>query len=56
MIDGMSERLRTELGQKAPVIITGGLGREIAPHCRVAAQYVDELLLEGLRLIYEKNH
>lgn len=56
MIDGMSERLRTELGQKAPVIITGGLGREIAPHCRVAAQYVDELLLEGLRLVYEKNH
>ncbi len=55
MLDGMNDRLVAELGYDAPVIITGGLGREIVPHCRHAATYVDELLLNGLRLIYEKN-
>lgn len=55
MIDGMNARLMQELGGDAPVIITGGLGKQIAPHCRTPVQYVDELLLEGLRLIYEKN-
>lgn len=55
MIDGMNARLMRELGGDAPVIITGGLGKQIAPHCRTPVQYVDELLLEGLRLIYEKN-
>lgn len=55
MIDGMNARLTQELGGDAPVIITGGLGKQIAPYCRTPVQYVDELLLEGLRLIYEKN-
>ena len=55
MIDGMNARLMQELGCEAPVIITGGLGKQIAPQCGTPVQYVDELLLEGLRLIYEKN-
>ncbi len=55
MIDGMNARFKAELGCDAPVVITGGLGREIAAQCTTPVQYVDELLLEGLRLIYEKN-
>ena len=54
-IDGMNARITEELGYAAPVIITGGLGREIAPCCRSEVAYISELLLEGLRLIYEKN-
>ena len=40
---------------KAVIVATGGLGREIVPHCRRKITYVDDLLLEGLRMIYEKN-
>ena len=55
MLDGMNDRIVEELGYDAPVIVTGGLGRQITPHCRHAVTYVDELLLDGLRLIYERN-
>ncbi len=55
MLDGMNERIVEELGYDAPIVVTGGLGRQIVPHCRRAVTYVDELLLDGLRLIYEKN-
>ena len=55
MLDGMNARITEELGYSAPVIVTGGLGRQIAAQCSTPVTYVDELLLEGLRLIYEKN-
>lgn len=55
MMDGMNARLMAELGYEAPVVVTGGLGREIASQCRTPVEYVNELLLDGLRLIYEKN-
>lgn len=55
MLDGMSERIMEELGSEAAVVITGGLGREVASHCRCRHVYDDNLLLEGLRLLYEKN-
>jgi len=55
MMDGMNVRIVEELGYDAPVVVTGGLGREIAPQCRTKVQYVSELLLDGLRIIYEKN-
>ncbi|MBE6778514.1 MAG: type III pantothenate kinase [Ruminococcaceae bacterium] len=54
-IDGMNRRLMQELGYPAPVVITGGLSREIAAHCDSEMLYVEELLLDGLRLIWEKN-
>ena len=55
MIEGMCRRIETELGYPAAVIATGGLAREVIPHCDRQIAYVDDLLLEGLRLIYEKN-
>lgn len=55
MLDGMSDRIEDELGESATVIVTGGLGREIAAACRRRAIYDDRLLLDGLRLIYDKN-
>lgn len=55
MIDGLIKRFESELGQKASAIITGGLGSVIAEHC-VSDVIVDRnLLIDGLRLIYEKN-
>ena len=55
MMDGMNARIFAELGYDAPVIVTGGLGRQIAAQCQTPCTYIDELLLEGLRLIFEKN-
>lgn len=55
MIDGMLERIEAELGCKTMVIATGGLARTVVPHCRREIIFDDNLLLEGLRIIYEKN-
>lgn len=55
MIDGMCDRIEDELGCKATVVITGGLGSEIAPFCRRKVIYDDNLLLTGLYMIYNKN-
>lgn len=55
MIDGMSARIREELGCDAPIIATGGLSREIVSHCRLPVRFDSTLLLDGLRLLWEKN-
>lgn len=55
MIEGMVERFEEELGEKATVIITGGLGNAIAKAIRIDVTVDENLLLDGLRIIYEKN-
>lgn len=55
LIDGMCDRFVEELGGHATIIATGGLGKEIIPCCRHQIEYDKHLLMEGLRLIYEKN-
>lgn len=56
MIDGILEKIAEELGEKPSVVATGGLSREIITHCKNNIIYNENLLLEGLRVIYEKNH
>lgn len=55
ILDGMSARIREEIGCNAKIIATGGLGRDIVPHCKEDIVYDDNLLMLGLRLIYERN-
>ena len=55
MMEGMCDRIEAELGTKATVVVTGGLGKEIAAACRRDTVYDGRLLLDGLRLIYDKN-
>ncbi len=55
MLDGMIDRIEEELGQSAAVVATGGLAGTVVPHCRRKIEINDTLLLDGLRLIYEKN-
>ncbi len=55
-VDGMIRRIKKELGREdMTVIATGGLAKVIIPHCEETIIYDNELLLKGLRLIYEKN-
>ena len=55
MVDGMLERIEEELGQRATVIATGGIAPLIVPLCRREIRLEKDLMLKGLRLIYEKN-
>ena len=54
-IDGLIDRIEEELGMKATVLATGGLAKKIIPHCRKNIVLDEDLLLKGLRVIYEKN-
>ncbi len=54
-IDGMIDRMEEELGYKLTVIATGGLARVIIPNCRRKIIEDQELLLKGLKIIYDKN-
>ena len=55
MMDGMIDRFQEELGGKATVVATGGLISRIAPALHTPVQVRDDLVTEGLRLIYERN-
>jgi type III pantothenate kinase len=55
IIDGMSRRFEQELGTTATIVATGGLGKEIAAHCDHTVLYDEHLLMDGLRILYEKN-
>lgn len=55
MIDGMAARYREELGEKLTIIATGAQAPAILPYCREKIIYDENLLLDGLRMIYEKN-
>ena len=53
-LDGIIDRIEEELGEKATVVATGGLAKKIVPHCKREI-ILDEELLRGLLIIYEKN-
>ena len=55
MLDGMVQRMEEELGQKATVVITGGLAKFIAPLCKTPMIYDKDLLLKGLAFLYREN-
>lgn len=54
-MDGIISRIEEELGYKTTVIATGGLSKLIIPNCRQDIILDDELLLKGLKIIFDKN-
>jgi type III pantothenate kinase len=54
-VDGIVEHMRTELGDTAPAIATGGLAGLIAPHSRTIEKVDPLLTLDGLRLVWDLN-
>lgn len=55
MIDGMCDRIEQELNEKCTVVATGGLAGIIVNCCKRKIELDPNLLLEGMRIIYEKN-
>ncbi len=54
-IDGLIDRMEAEYGKKFFLVATGGLSHTVIPHCRHRIIINDNLLLIGLRILYEKN-
>ncbi|MBQ6376058.1 MAG: type III pantothenate kinase [Lachnospiraceae bacterium] len=55
MLDGILDRIEAELGMEVTAVATGGLAGRIVPLCIHEIVLDDDLLLRGLRYIYEKN-
>ena len=55
-VDGIVGRIRAELGVEAPTVATGGLADLIAPHAATLDRVDPYLTLDGLRLVWARNH
>jgi type III pantothenate kinase len=55
LVDGILERIFSELGHKPRVIATGGLARMVAADSHYISEIDDLLTLDGLRVLFERN-
>jgi type III pantothenate kinase len=49
------DEIRKELGTEARVIATGGFGGQVLPEVPVIEAYEPDLVLQGLRTVFERN-
>jgi type III pantothenate kinase len=56
LVDGVIERMKAEMDEGTRVIATGGLATLIGPDARLIQIIDPDLTLDGLRLIFERNH
>jgi len=55
LVDGILARMKAELGSVKRVVATGGLAALLAGDSEHIEDVIDDLTLEGLKLIYERN-
>ena len=56
MLDGLIKRIKKELNEdNVTVVATGGYSRGIIPCCEEKIIFDENLVLDGLRVIYEKS-
>ena len=56
MVDGMIDRFCEEYGRELPVFATGGYSHAIIPHCKHEITLAENMVLEGLYIIYGINN
>ena len=55
-IDGLIDRIEAERGKGMKIIATGGLAAKVIPHCRHEIILDEELMIYGLKVLYDKNN
>jgi type III pantothenate kinase len=55
LVDGMVEKIRSEMGEEAYVIATGGIAERLAPESSTIQKVDRHLTLHGLQILYEMN-
>ena len=55
MIDGLCRRFRKELGAECSLVATGGLSHLVIPECEEDIILDEDITVDGLRIIYDKN-
>jgi type III pantothenate kinase len=55
LVSNIIAEMKKELSQEAKVISTGGFAAEITPEVAAIDVYEPHLVMEGLRIIYERN-
>ncbi|MCX5872758.1 MAG: type III pantothenate kinase [Deltaproteobacteria bacterium] len=55
LVDGILSRMFDELKSRPKVVATGGLARVISSHTKNVDDVEDDLTMEGLQILYERN-
>lgn len=55
LVSNIIEEIKKELGKEAKVVSTGGFAAQISSEIKAIDFYEPNLVLEGLRIIYERN-
>ena len=55
LVTNTINEVRKEIGKNAKVVATGGFGGQITPEVPAIDVYEPDLVLEGLRIIYDRN-
>jgi type III pantothenate kinase len=56
LVEGLVTRMNAELGGNAICVATGGLAETIAPETSLINHVDRDLTLQGLRIVWERNH
>jgi type III pantothenate kinase len=55
LVDGIIERMMAEMGSDTRAVATGGLAALLGPNSKYISAVDDQLTLDGLRIIWERN-
>jgi type III pantothenate kinase len=55
LVNNIIAEIKKELGEKTKIIATGGFAAQVTPEIKAIHHYEPYLVLEGLRIIYERN-